>query len=228
MKWFKHDVAASHDAKLMKVRHKYGAPGYGLYWYMLELIAGNVSLNNITFELEHDAETISLELGLDQMKCQEMMKFMANLGLFEECDGRITCLKMAQRLDQSMTSNPKMRGIIQSLRENHDGVMMGHDGVMTNPDKVMQDKTRLDKNNSPLDDEFDGDFWPNYPRKEGKQAARKAYRNLSKKERGLANADILVREFPSEKRFIPLPATYIHGKRWEDEREAQTAEVSYL
>jgi hypothetical protein len=59
MRWFKHDADANADAKLKKVRIKYGMQGYGLYWYCLELIAGNVDVDNITFELEHDAEIIA-------------------------------------------------------------------------------------------------------------------------------------------------------------------------
>jgi hypothetical protein len=55
MKWFKHDSDASNDAKLKKLRLKYGAQGYGIYWYCLELIARNVEKHNLTFELEHDA-----------------------------------------------------------------------------------------------------------------------------------------------------------------------------
>ena len=40
MKWIKHDTNANQDAKLKKLRMKYGLEGYGMYWYCLELIAG--------------------------------------------------------------------------------------------------------------------------------------------------------------------------------------------
>ena len=33
MKWFKHDANASIDAKLKRLRLKYGMEGYGVYWY---------------------------------------------------------------------------------------------------------------------------------------------------------------------------------------------------
>jgi len=143
MQWFKHDATASNDAKLKRVRMKYGLEGYGLYWYCLELIASEVSKDNITFELDHDAEIISHDTGIHYERVQEMMTFMVNLGLFEENQGVISCIKMAQRLDKSMTSNPAMRVIIDKLRNpNGDS----HDGVMIESEKVMQDKIRLDKN----------------------------------------------------------------------------------
>jgi hypothetical protein len=100
MKWFKHDANANTDAKLRKVRLKYGMEGYGLYWYCLELIAANVEKHNLSFELEHDAEIIAHDTGIHFERVEEMMRHMVNLHLFEESTGRITCLKMATRTDE--------------------------------------------------------------------------------------------------------------------------------
>lgn len=151
MRWFKHDSDANSDAKLKRVRIKYGLEGYGLYWYCLELIASDVSKDKITFELEHDAEIIAHDTGIHYQRVQEMMTFMVNLGLFQQENGIVRCIKMAQRIDQSMTSNPEMRKIIESFKaHNHDAVMIesvaGHDAVMPKSCKPMQDKTRLDEN----------------------------------------------------------------------------------
>jgi hypothetical protein len=139
MKWFKHDSNACADAKLQRIRMKYGMEGYGLYWYCLELIADNVDENNLTFELEHDAELIAHSTGIHYERVEEMMRYMVDLGLFESEQGRITCLKMAHRLDQSMTSSPRMRDMIKKIRKNHDSVMINHDSVM-------QEETRLEEN----------------------------------------------------------------------------------
>ena len=138
MKWFKHDSDANHDARLKRVRMKYGMEGYGLYWYCLELIAKDVDVTNLTFELEHDAEIISHDTGIHVEMINEMMAYMVNQGLFENAGKSITCMKMAKRLDQSMTSNYAMRKVI-------DGIKKNHDPVMTKSGTVMRDKTRLDK-----------------------------------------------------------------------------------
>lgn len=141
MKWIKHDTDANLDAKLQNVMLDYGLEGYGLYWYCIELIAGNVTKDNITFELEHDARIIAKNTGSTAQKVEEMMRYFVRLGLFEQSGNTITCFKLARRLDKSMTSNPEMREIIEKLK-NHDGVMTksgrNHDGVM-------QDQTRLDQ-----------------------------------------------------------------------------------
>lgn len=100
MKWFKHDSNASIDAKVKRLRLKYGMEGYGLYWYLLECIARTVEPHNLTFELEEDAELISAEVNISRELVEEMMRFMCEQGLFEDADGRITCLKMASRSDE--------------------------------------------------------------------------------------------------------------------------------
>ena len=145
MQWLKHDTNANQDAKLKKVRMKYGLEGYGLYWYCIELIASDVNQNNLTFELEHDAEIISFDTGIHVERVNEMMAYMVNVGLFESANNTVTCLKLLKRLDQSMTSNKKMRDLISKAKENHDSVMTHHDDVMTLPDFVMQEETKRDE-----------------------------------------------------------------------------------
>lgn len=116
----------------------YGLEGYGLYWYCIELIAGKVDADNITFELEHDSRIIARNTGSTPQKVEEMMRYFVEIGLFECSNNTITCLKLAKRLTQSMTSNPQMREIIKKFKN--------HDPIMTKSDKVMQDKITLDKN----------------------------------------------------------------------------------
>lgn len=96
----------------------YGLEGYGLYWYCLELIASKVDKDKVTFELEHDARVIARNSGSTPQKVEEMMRYFVSVGLFENAEGVISCLKMAKRLDKSMTSNNEMRKIIEGLAMN--------------------------------------------------------------------------------------------------------------
>jgi len=100
MKWFKHDSGSRHDAKIQKLRLKYGLEGYGMYFFLLECVAGTIDKHNLTFELEEDAELIAAATNIHVERVEEMMRYMVNLGLFEEDAGRITCLKMALRTDE--------------------------------------------------------------------------------------------------------------------------------
>lgn len=71
-------------------------------------------------------------------------------------------------------------------------------------------------------------FWAAYPRKEAKAKARKAWEKLSPDTalcRKMSAA--LDRQKSSEQwqrdngRYIPLPASWLNGLRWEDETKAQ-------
>jgi hypothetical protein len=100
MKWFKHDACAGMDAKLKKLRLRYGLEGYGLYWYLLECIARTVEPHNLTYELEEDSELLAAELNMNRDQVEEMMLFMVDLSLFEQTDGIVSCLKLRDRSDE--------------------------------------------------------------------------------------------------------------------------------
>ena len=141
MKWYKHDSNANMDAKLQAVILEYGAEGYGLYWYCLELIASNVDADNLSFELEHDARIIARNLGMGVQRCEEMMKFMISLGLFEASNGVITCLKLAKRADDYTAKLVK-----SELSQAVDCLDLLESP--TNSEKVQLDKKRIDKKKS--------------------------------------------------------------------------------
>lgn len=171
MKWIKHDTNANRDTKLKKVRLKYGLEGYGLYWYLIELIGADIDEHNLTFQLEDDAEIISHETGIHVERINEMMAFMVKLGLFENVGGIITCMKLLSRLDQSMTSNANMRKLIQKAKDSHDGIMI-------KSDKVMQEESRVEKKENRIEEKESNQAWPEFITKseisEIKELKRKA------------------------------------------------------
>ena len=122
MKWFKHDSDANRDPKLEKVLMRYGAEGYALYWLCIELIAAPIDKNNLNFDLEHDAEILAHRLKMDSVVVEKIMRFMVNLGLFEidATTQRITCLKLANRIENSIIKNPELKQI-QQLISDHPG-----------------------------------------------------------------------------------------------------------
>lgn len=155
MQWFKHDADASTDAKIKKLLLKYGATGYAVYFHCIELIVSEISESNIAFELEHDSEIVADNLKIKGTAHQsgteiveEIMRYIIDLGLFEDNNGHITCYKLLKRLDTSMTSNPRLRAIITEAKQSHDAVMIpsrqSHDDIMQ--DEMRIDEKRTDKN----------------------------------------------------------------------------------
>jgi hypothetical protein len=219
MKWFKHDSNAHTDTKLKKLRHEHGITGYGLYWYCLELISGKVCKENITFELEDDAETIAIDWNLDQIKVQEIMVFMCNLGLFDAGDGVITCLKLAKRLDDTNSKNPEIRNILNRISPKNSEQIRE---APKNSAQTRLDQIRLEDKKDNGQNRFD-QFWKEYPKKRKKKQAKEIWRRKKLDDKfNEIITDIQIR-IENDKRwkggFIPDPTTYLNGERWDDECE---------
>jgi len=91
----------------------------------------------------------------------------------------------------------------------------------TEADKIRLDKIRKEeitkkeeiKNSCAMFDQF----WTIYPRKTGKQAASKSFAKLSNadQQEAMNNISRLYAQTPVQ--FVPHAATYLNGKRWEDQ-----------
>ncbi len=90
---------------------KYGADGYALYFFCLELIAAPIDSKRVNFDLEHDAEYLAYRLKIDSRRVEEIMRFLVDQELFEvdEVTHRITCLQLALRLENSIVKNPELK-----------------------------------------------------------------------------------------------------------------------
>ena len=156
MKWFKHFTNASSNNKLTKVRMRYGAEGYAIYWYCLELIAGDLGESEeITFELKHDAEVIGFNLKIDQMRVEEIMKFMVSIDLFGQTNGVISCIKLAKYLDKKNTRNQYIHNVIDKFKDSKsvadNGVNVADKSGQSVTIPARREEIRLDKNKTFID-----------------------------------------------------------------------------
>ena len=101
----------------------------------------------------------------------------------------------------------------------------------TEADKIRLDKIRIEeitnkeeiKNTCAIFDQF----WAIYPRKTGKQAASKSFAKLSNadQQEAMNNISRLYSQTPVQ--FVPHAATYLNGKRWEDQAIQRTPNFGY-
>lgn len=149
MKWFQHDADAMHDAKIRKLILKHGAVGYAVYFHSLELIASNISKNNITFELEHDLTMIKDDLKLTKKnKVEDIIDCIIDIGLFSrDANGRIFCFKMAERLDNTISKNPDVNKLRESIRNSYvfTTKQVSSEYMQNRIDKNISDKNRIDE-----------------------------------------------------------------------------------
>lgn len=78
-----------------------------------------------------------------------------------------------------------------------------------------------------IDRSFD-QWYAGYPRKEAKPNAIKAWRKLNASDRQAALAALETWPFPDDKKFTPLPASWLNARRWEDECTAPPEPRPYV
>lgn len=178
MKWFKHMTDAHDSNDLTKVRVRYGADGYAVYWYCLELVAADLGeRNNITFELRHDADVIGHNLKIDAAKVEEMMRYMVRIGLFEQAGGIITCLKLAKYLDKKSTRNETIHRIIDAASSLSGTVAdkSGPSGLDTDTDTDTDKSTTAAPRPTPYSKAFE-EAWQIFPKRAGSNPKPRAFK----------------------------------------------------
>lgn len=204
MKWFKHDSDAGNDAKLRKLRIKYGAQGYGIYWYCLELIARNVEKHNLTFELEHDAELIADDFKLSGELVQEMMTYMVNLGLFENSQGVITCLKMSSRTDEYTAK------LLSKIKNTPDKVPTKSVESLTKSE-LKEEKRREEIYTPPISSELLSDFLKVRKAKKAGELTRTAFRGIEREAKKANLTPEQAIEICCSRGWAGFEASWLHG-----------------
>lgn len=97
------------------------------------------------------------------------------------------------------------------------------------------DTDKNTKSSSPAADDLFPKFWTLYPNKKGKAAAEKAWKKLKVTDdlftliaHGLAKQCASQAWLKDSGQFIPHPATWLNGKRWEDEIPSAPTNVHLL
>lgn len=103
MRWFKHLTRSHEDENLCKIIDRFGIEGYGIYWIILERIAGNMD-GTETPSLEISIRNWSKSVGISPKKLQNFVRFSANLGCFVAIFSghtlRIECPKLLKYKDE--------------------------------------------------------------------------------------------------------------------------------
>lgn len=140
----------------------------------------------------------------------------------QETDGKRTALIIKTREEEGKKGRKKEKDVYPSsggTDPKHSGTEphLVNSGELTDTHKPSQNKKS--KNRYP---EGFLKFWVAYPRKVGKEAAFKAYRNIEEPRPSMGVILKSISDHMStrqwvDKSFIPNPSTYLNQRRWEDE-----------
>ena len=81
--YFQHDYNARNDDKILELRSKYGAEGYGIFWMIIETMAENENGGAKAGLIGG----VSLGYGVDKERLIEVFEYCLEIGLFYEDAG---------------------------------------------------------------------------------------------------------------------------------------------
>lgn len=81
--YFQHDFNARNDEKILELRARFGAEGYGIFWMIVETMAEN-SNGGVKATL---MAGLSHGYGVAKARLQEIFDCCVEVGLFKEVDG---------------------------------------------------------------------------------------------------------------------------------------------
>lgn len=227
MRWFKHITDTDTDERISALIDAMGMEGYGLWWRLLEIIAKQMD-DTDKCDVTYSLPRWSLLLYCHHNKVRSFLGNSEVIGLCAVSnDGgkiKVTVPNLLKYRDNH-TKN------LQVTRKSKTS-----DLSVTNKQEVeVEVEVEVEYKNPPIvpprgDDRetlFD-EFWQGYPKRVGKDAARKAFEK--RKPDALLTAR-MVQAVETQKRsrqwqeesgkFIPNPATWLNQGRWEDDVEAE-------
>jgi len=224
--YFQHDYNARNDPDIISLRAEYGWEGYGIYWLLVEMmyesadsciynkaIAGLSKCYNIDITLLSKCIETAIEVGLFG---SDGNKFWSDRVLENKqyIDGLRT--KRSEAGKQGMAS----RWGSKSEAKNEEVITPLYNKI-TNDNKGKEKKGKESKGNEiKRKDIYTDDFlnfWNEYPRKDGKIPAFKAFDKRIKEAfsvdaiiLGTKNYAVYCQRQGIETRFIKLPATFLN------------------
>jgi hypothetical protein len=218
--WFRHDSNATTDPKMMALLRAHGWEGYGLFWRIVELMRDTEG-----YKIER-ARIADMAFSARADNLLEITETCCSAGLFCCDDTHI----WSNRLCRDMEGRDAQREagkLAAATRWGANSKLMAsyrQANTMTGQDKTGQDKTEKEKTIPHVRSGLFDEFWTSYPRRVGKEAARRKYDAIIK--RGVEHSAIIagvaryvtkIKLDGTETQYIAHPATWLNQGRWQDE-----------
>lgn len=241
--YFSHDSNARNSDKLLPVRMKYGAEGYGIYFMLLERLRDESEYmsvkdyNMIAFDLRVDAgkiKSIIEDFGL--FVFTENGEYFYSEGFMKRME--IKDAKSKKRSEAGKKGAKKRWGSQdnESDKENNSNAIAKPSKNIASKVKESKVKKRK-KDNSPSTDELNRDFellWELYPKKTGKKDALRHYKNAIKAgttnkeiQDGIVNYIKFIEINNTDEQYIKGGSTYFFKEAWTDELDLTPKAKSY-
>jgi predicted phage replisome organizer len=232
VKWIKITTDIFDDEKILLIESLPDSYAIITVWFKLLCLAGKQNNSGVFLmgRIPYTDKMLATIFRMKETTVTLALKTFEDFGMIEIVDGVITIPNWGkhQNLDQLESKKQYMRNYMAEYREKQKALTSGKSNCKTNSkanvSQAEEDKDKeIDKDKEDICS-FD-EFWSAYPKKKAKEAARKAWVKLKPDE--TLGKEIIQAVIESAKtkdwlkengKYIPYPATYLNGKRWEDER----------
>lgn len=218
MKWYQHDCKSHSDEKTMEIICEFGMEGYGFYHLCLELIGEKID-GNLNPKITISDRVLRKKSTLSHRKLTKILLFFDQISVissnFSEGFWELECRNLLKRLD-----NWVKRSVVTTEQL----------PLEKNKKENKKEKRSITKNSESV---FFKRFWEFYPKKKAKPVALRAWEKAVKLRADLTEehfTEMVVKAIENFKRtpewlkdngaFIPYPASWLNGQRWEDDLSA--------
>ena len=231
VKWIKLTTDMFDNRKIKHLRRLPEGNSIVLIWVMLLTMAGRCNASGMIFltenipytpkmladELDFEENTVVLALraleDLNMVVTNQGYFAIAGWEEYQNIEGMDKIREQNRLRKQKQRANQKLLPDVS--QDSHVTVTQCH----ATEEDIEEDKDKEKEDICPFDE-----FWKAYPKKKAKEAAKKAWQKLKPDETlGKAIITAVLRSVNTADwkkdngKYIPYPATYLNGKRWEDE-----------
>lgn len=133
--YFSHDAGARNDARILRLRMKLGAEGYGVYFMLLEWLRESEA-----YELAEDVETIAFDL---RVEAETVRMVIEDFGLFEQTEnGAWTSASFQRRMGRMDELTQKRREAVARRVDRKE------ENTRTNQTKTRTNQTKKAENST--------------------------------------------------------------------------------
>ena len=241
VKWIKLTTDMFDNRKIKHLRRLPDGNSIVLIWVMLLTMAGRCNASGMIFLTENIPYTPKMladELDFEENTVILALRALEDLNMVVTNNGYFSIAGweeyqniegMDKIREQNRIRQARFKANQKALPSNVTNNVTVTQGNATEED-IEEDK-ELEKEKEDIYP-FE-EFWTAYPKKKAKEAAKKAWNKLKPDETlgktiitavlGSANTTDWKKE---NGKYIPYPATYLNGKRWEDERNETNGKIT--
>lgn len=231
MKWFKHESSAGDSPRLRRLRAKYGAEGYGLYWFIVEQVGIGWETHGADLNPSLEMDDIEAELRIGSGQAPDMIRWMIDKGLFEASTiGLLKCESLRNHVGEAQRKAERRDRPKPNSGQAPDSVRIVSGPTPEKEKSREEEKREEEKKNTPrkrgpqaapagsFEDRF-ARFWAVVAKKVGKAQTLVEFKKINPDEETLVRMIAAMRVYSQkDPQFQKDPERWVKYRRWEDEQ----------